>query len=137
MRIVSAALLVVVLAGCSSLLYRVPIVQGNIVSQEKLRKLELGMTQPQVRYLLGTPLVNSGFVQERWDYVFYFRNSRGQDTKSQLTLFFENGKLARIKGDKQYQAVLPEEHNDLNPEDLESTDSRPLLPSGRDPRAGS
>lgn len=134
MRTILAVLLVAALTGCSSLLFRVPIVQGNVVSDEDVSKLERGMTQPQVRYLLGTPLINSEFEQQRWDYVFFFRNSRGQERKSQLSLFFQNGKLARIEGDEDYKALLPENQEDIDPEEVESTESRPTVPTGQDTR---
>jgi len=110
-----ALTLLVALAGCSlPSFFRVPIVQGNVVTDEKVEQLEKGMTPKQVRFLLGTPLVNSSFDQQRWDYVFYYRDPRGVERQSQLSLFFEDGKLDRITGDEQYQALLPEKQRDID-----------------------
>lgn len=66
---VIAAAAVVGLAACSSYdsvtqriaqsitPYRITVVQGNFVSQEKASQLQVGMSREQVRALLGTPLL--------------------------------------------------------------------------------
>ena len=33
-------------------------------------KLKLGMSKPQVRYVLGTPMINDAFHGSRWGYVY-------------------------------------------------------------------
>jgi outer membrane protein assembly factor BamE len=47
--------------GC---LYRLPIEQGNLLSTDQLAQLDPGMTRSQVTFLLGTPMVPNGLVQE-------------------------------------------------------------------------
>lgn len=109
-------LLALLIGGCSvPVLFRVPVLQGNIVTEKKVKQLEVGMTPPQVRYLLGTPLVHSTFASHRWDYVFYYRDRRGNERESQLTLYFQNGQLARIEADESYEELLPEPQNDFDP----------------------
>ena len=49
-------------------LFQVVISQGNLVDHEMLGKLEAGMTESQVQYILGTPLIHDTFAPERWDY---------------------------------------------------------------------
>lgn len=126
------------LAGCSlPTLFRVPILQGNIVESEKVKQLETGMTPRQVRYLLGTPLIQNDFDTRRWDYVFYLRNQDAEVRESQLSLFFEDGKLTKIAGDQTYQAMLPEEMGDIDPDELEEamedSDNAPLPTDRRQP----
>lgn len=133
MKIAITMLLAALLAGCA-LVYRVPVIQGNVLSGEAVSKLELGMTKPQVRYVLGTPLINSDFGEQRWDYVFYFKNVRGQSMQSRLSVFFQDNQVVRIKGDESYQALLPEDRDQIGPNDVESAESRPILPDGRDTR---
>jgi outer membrane protein assembly factor BamE len=48
--------------------YKVPILQGNIYTAEDLEKLQKGMTKDQVKFVLGTPLINDPFHDKRWDY---------------------------------------------------------------------
>jgi outer membrane protein assembly factor BamE len=99
-RTVRVALLVLVLAGCGPLApYRIDIQQGNFVTQEMVAQLRSGMTKEQVRYLLGTPLMNDIFHADRWDYVYTMDRPRQEVEKRRLTVFFENGKLVRVAGD--------------------------------------
>src|SRR5688572_2167697 len=94
-RTVCSLLLAIALSAC---VFRLPTVQGNVLEQEKVNQLEIGMTAEQVRYLIGTPLVQGSFDPNRWDYVYYFRSSRGEVTQRSLNLYFENERLARIVG---------------------------------------
>ena len=56
------------LAGCAWLEpYKVPIVQGNVVTREQVAVLRPGMSRIQVRDILGTPLLTSVFHAHRWD----------------------------------------------------------------------
>ncbi|MCG6870863.1 MAG: outer membrane protein assembly factor BamE [Gammaproteobacteria bacterium] len=95
-KLLPAALIGLLLSGCGY--YRPDIQQGNVVSAEMANRLELGMTQRQVRFLLGTPLVQDPFHANRWDYVYSFHyKGRTLVAESQMTLYFENERLARIK----------------------------------------
>ncbi len=90
------------LAGCASwfdaLAYKLPTRQGNVIEQKQLDQLKVGMTPDQVRFLLGTPLATSPFRDERWDYVGYYKSPRGQVSSRTVSLFFENGVVARMDG---------------------------------------
>ena len=99
--------------GCSWLkfpgVHKVDIQQGNIVDQEMIDKLRLGMTKSQVRYVLGTPLVVDTFNQSRWDYFYSRVTSQGKETQKQVTIFFDaEDKLERITGDYLPSTATPE-----------------------------
>ena len=79
--------------------YRIDIRQGNFVTQEMVAQLKPGMTKDQVRFVLGTPLVADIFHAERWDYIYRFQPGKGEVQQRRLTVFFEEGKLARVAGD--------------------------------------
>ena len=64
------------LSGC---VYRIDIQQGNLLEEEAIDQVEVGMTRSQVRFLLGTPMVADTFHQDRWDYMYYFRRGRSRD----------------------------------------------------------
>lgn len=102
----AVAVAVVTLAGCSSYdsvtqriaqsitPYRITVVQGNFVSQEKASQLQAGMTRDQVRALLGTPLLADLFHADRWDYLFYFkRGSTSVVQQRDLVLNFQNDRF--------------------------------------------
>lgn len=86
------------MTGCSDWVYRQDIQQGNVLDDEDLTQLQLGMTKRQVMVLLGSPSVSSPFHADRWDYVNTYA-SRGEAFVSRtLTLVFVNNALASIEG---------------------------------------
>ena len=79
--------------------YRIDIVQGNFVSSEQVAQLKPGMERQQVRDLLGTPLLQSVFHSDRWDYVFTFKRQGEEPQLRKVTVFFNGGVLARFEAD--------------------------------------
>jgi outer membrane protein assembly factor BamE len=72
-------------------------VQGNFVSKEQAAALQPGMTRPQVRDLLGTPLLTSIFHADRWDYIFTFRRQGAEPQSRKVTVHFKNDLLERFE----------------------------------------
>lgn len=97
MRLVRLILVVItlgVLGGCA--LYKVDVAQGNLITAEMKQNLKLGMTQRQVRFLLGSPMVQDAFHPERWDYVYLLRKGNGDTTEDRLRLTFSGDLLTQI-----------------------------------------
>ncbi len=86
--------------------YKIDLQQGNVVTQEMVAKLRQGMTPPQVRYVLGSPLVTDSFHPDRWDYVYLFEKGHKVTEHHRLTVIFTDGKLARLEGDVELQDTL-------------------------------
>jgi outer membrane protein assembly factor BamE len=87
--------------GCLNY-YRMDIQQGNVVNDEMLAKLRAGMSRDQVRYVLGTPLVDDPFHKDRWDYVYSFKAGGNKSTEqSRVTVFFSNDRAQRFEKDGQ------------------------------------
>ena len=65
---------IALLGACSFVgfpgVYKIDVEQGNIVDQEMADQLKPGMSRRQVRFILGTPLVEDTFNQDRWDYLY-------------------------------------------------------------------
>lgn len=80
--------------------YRVEIQQGNFVSAEQVAALRKDMSREQVRFVLGTPMLQDVFHTSRWDYPFYIRRTSGEILERKLVVFFENDKLARWDADQ-------------------------------------
>jgi len=95
------------LAGCSSMPevtslltpYKIDIRQGNFVTQEMVAQLKLGQSRDQVRFILGTSLLTDAFHADRWDYVYRFQPGHGESQQRRMSVYFTDGKLARIEGD--------------------------------------
>ena len=100
--------------GCSWLkfpgVHKVDIQQGNIVNQEMIDKLRPGMTQSQVQFVLGTPLIVDSFNNMRWDYFYSRLSSYGVKTEERITIYFDDeGKLERMTGDYLPSSAIAEE----------------------------
>ena len=95
-------LVLLFIAGCSStpsLLYKIDVQQGNVITQEMVEKLKPGMTRSQVRFVLGSALIDDVFHKDRWDYVYSLEQQGVLIEEYKLTVFFEDDKLARTEGD--------------------------------------
>lgn len=92
-----------ILSGCGYFqfpgVHRVEVQQGNIVTQDMVDQLKVGMTKSQVRYVMGTPLIADSFNQERWDYFYSKQTGRKVQELQSVTVLFKNGMLAEISGD--------------------------------------
>ena len=100
--------LAIALALGSGCVYRATVAQGNLVKEENLAQLEVGMTRNQVRFLLGTPMIDDPFHRDRWDYVYYLKIGR-RDAVAQrwVSVFFdEEGIVSEIRRDQQLDPGL-------------------------------
>ena len=91
-------------ASCSSTLpsvkpYHLDIQQGNVVSAKMMMQLKPGMTKSQVRYVLGTPLLQDAFHQNRWDYVYQMAKGGNVIERRRIILDVENDGLKAVRGD--------------------------------------
>ena len=89
------------LAAC---VYRIDIQQGNLLDEEDINQVDLGMTRSQVQFLLGTPMVSDIFHRDRWDYAYYYRRGRSPDADRRwVVVYFENDRVQRIDRDLELQ----------------------------------
>jgi outer membrane protein assembly factor BamE len=79
--------------------YHIDVQQGNVTTQEMVSSLKPGMSKDQVKFILGTPLLNDMFHPDRWDYVYRLQQGNGILVERRFTLYFEKDVLARIEGD--------------------------------------
>jgi outer membrane protein assembly factor BamE len=92
--------------------YKIDVEQGNIVTQEMADQLQPGMSRRQVRFILGTPLVEDTFNQNRWDYPYVKRNGLDVLSESRLTVMFDGDTLQTVTGDYLPQAWQDPEGSD-------------------------
>jgi outer membrane protein assembly factor BamE len=102
MRFLIISLLLSALSACGNLgfpgVYRIDVEQGNIVTQEMVDQLKPGMNRNQVRFVLGTPLLEDSFHQNRWDYIFLIRNGNTSKKSERLSVFFDGDELSHFTG---------------------------------------
>jgi len=89
----AAVFIVMLSAGCSAfkkVAYRPDINQGNYLTPTDVAKIQKGMTQQQVAYTLGTPMLQDPFGTQTWFYVFRQQPGHGGITQQTLTLTFNS-----------------------------------------------
>ena len=106
--------------------YKLDINQGNYITQDMVGPAAVGQTRQQVRLALGTPLVQSAFRDDRWDYVYEFARQGKLVEHRQFTVYFVDDKLARWEGDE-----MPKSVADLNKAAAERT--MDAMPQADDP----
>ncbi|MEO0576033.1 MAG: outer membrane protein assembly factor BamE [Pseudomonadota bacterium] len=93
-RLAALAVACVCLQGC---VYRLAIQQGNIAESDDVEQVKVGMTPSQVKFLLGTPLIDDPFNADRWDYVYHQRIGRkAPKTQAFITVHFKDGVVTKI-----------------------------------------
>ena len=99
-RISIAAAILVLGLTLSACIYRIDIQQGNVIEEESIDLVAVGMTRSQVQFLLGTPMVADSFHTERWDYTYYFRQGRSRDIDRRwLVVYFEGDLVVSLERD--------------------------------------
>jgi len=121
------------LVSCSYILnnlpgvYTIPIQQGNIVDQTMIDQLRPNMTERQVLYIMGSPMLVNTFHQKRWDYL-YSNQPSGEDRQQKrvYVMFDDNDLVSGIQGDfkpSSTPVVKPSEETtvDVPKRDIERT----------------
>lgn len=64
-----------ILSACGGVMpYKAPVTQGIVVSEAMLQDLQPGLTQQQVRQLLGPNYGENPFKPQHWEYIFTSTN---------------------------------------------------------------
>lgn len=87
------------LAACSSWLpdtYRIDIPQGNLITQEKVDQVKVGMNRRQVQRILGSPLLVDTFNQDRWDYFYSVKRKQEITIEHHVTIVFADNIVTEI-----------------------------------------
>ena len=97
-------LLVVLCASCGTALptikpYKLDVQQGNVVTSKMLLQLRPDMTKSQVRFIMGTPLIQDSFHGNRWDYAYQLREGGKLIEQRRVILDFQNELLKTVRGD--------------------------------------
>ena len=97
-KLIIIGLTLVFISGCN-VLYRQPVYQGTLFDKKNVDQLKAGMSQQEVYQLVGTPPIADPFHQSRWDYTATQRHRYNDMEVKTMTLYFENGNLAKWEGE--------------------------------------
>lgn len=97
---ITCFVLIFSLSGCSSLydtfVYQIDVTQGNYIEDEKLDEVEIGMTQEQVIFILGSPMLIDQFDSSKWYYIRYIKPGGKKIQQQQVLFTFKNKILTNI-----------------------------------------
>ena len=100
-KIASALFLTLSLSGCSFLydtfVYQIDITQGNYIDDAKIAQLEIGMSQEQVIFILGSPMLIDQFDSSKWYYIRYIKPGGEAIQQEKVLLVFSKNVLMRIQ----------------------------------------
>lgn len=98
-KLAMSILLCVTLSGCFLRPYRFTVIQGNEIAPDTIAQLQVGMSVEEVRYLMGTAMLQDVFHENRWDYIYIEKPGYGPAERYHLALFFEDGRVSNITRD--------------------------------------
>ena len=80
--------------------HKIDVQQGNVVTQQMVAQLRLGMNKKKVRFVMGTPIIQDTFHSNRWDYVYTFHKGGSRTDERHLitAIFNDDGKLTNLEG---------------------------------------
>ena len=103
-RYLITSLFIALLGGCSNIdslgfpgVHKIDIQQGNLITDQMVELLRPGLTQRQVQYVMGTPLVVDTFNPNHWDYVYQYRHGDGRYEERKLRVVFTQGLVTSIE----------------------------------------
>ena len=91
------ASVVIFISGCT--IHIPDVQQGNVLEPAVLAQLHPGLSKKQVKFLMGTPIIQDAFHPERWDYVYLFSSQDSKTIRQRVTIFFDHDTLSRIETD--------------------------------------
>lgn len=90
-----ALTLITLLSGCH-LVHKDDIEQGNIIKPAAVRQLHKGMTEEEVRSIMGNPVLKNIFTPNRRVYVYTFQPGQGKMHETRVTCTFVNGRVESV-----------------------------------------
>jgi outer membrane protein assembly factor BamE len=106
MSLRTLALILASLAA-TACVYRIDIQQGNLLEDEDVGRVEVGMTRSQVQFVLGTPMIADSFHRDRWDYAYYLTRGRSKEVARRwVVVYFDNDRVSRIERDLTLQPPI-------------------------------
>ena len=91
-------LIVFSLTNCASYDFsRRYVQQGNLLPQSKIERLRIGMSKQDAAILMGTSLLSPVYNNNRWDYVYTWRQGANKPEVHNLSLYFTHDRLTNIE----------------------------------------
>jgi outer membrane protein assembly factor BamE len=77
--------------------YMMNVQQGNLITNDEYKRLKIGMTKEQASYIVGHPLTQFLFNENRWDLVYQMHQNNDLKKSYDVTILFDkNNKIKHI-----------------------------------------
>jgi outer membrane protein assembly factor BamE len=70
--------------------------QGNVITTEEVHRLHPGMTEADVKRVMGEPVFVDIFSEDRLTYLYTFKQGHGTQRETRVICLFQHGRLQRI-----------------------------------------
>lgn len=77
--------------------YKIDVQQGNLITNEMLKNVKIGMNKQQVKHILGTSLLTDSLSKNKWVYSFSDAANGAVQKEQLLVLTFKNERLQDIQ----------------------------------------
>ncbi len=71
--------------------------QGNLIPENKIARLKIGMSKEDVAILMGTSLLSPTFNNDRWDYAYTWRKGSNSLLIKTAVLYFSHDRLVKVE----------------------------------------
>ena len=94
-----AFLLLLISAALCGCVYHPPFQQGNVLTASKTQSIHKGMTSEQVRTVLGSPVLENMFSDNRMTYIYTDQPKYNERKTKRFIVTFQNDEVVNIQSD--------------------------------------
>ncbi len=96
-KMIISLALCLVLTSCSLFhVQKLVVQQGNVITPQMTSQLHNGMSESDVRAVMGNPVTMNIFTPNRIEYVYTYQRGVDPREEKRVTCMFVNGQLSKI-----------------------------------------
>lgn len=98
MKKILILIMAIALSGCSLFhIQKQVITQGNIITPAMTSQLHIGMSEGEVRDVMGNPVLLNVFSPNRIEYIYTYQKGIHPREVTRVSCIFRDGRLVAIK----------------------------------------